>query len=254
MTLALTTTARFTEASAEFEQPDGKELGFARRHLLSLSPRLKLPLAVAPVAPVAPAASTSAQHVCNRTLDLQELQGRLTELSGDKNSAVLTWAFQLVAQAQRQGEPVVWITSTETSFFPPDAHEMGIDVQALVVVRVPTPEDQTRTADYVLRSGSVGLVVLDFHPLPHRKAYRELPLQVQSRLAGLAKKHGTTVLCLTQKTLEAPSLGSLVSWQAHTRTQRVAAGFYGCAQVVKDKRRGAGDMYAQQVVPITGLY
>src|SRR5687768_14017525 len=66
---------------------------------------------------------------------LDELTGRLTELSGVGAVASLTAATSLLLEAQGRGEPTAWITLPTASFYPPDLDDAGVDLDALVVVR-----------------------------------------------------------------------------------------------------------------------
>lgn len=164
---------------------------------------------------------------------LAEVAGRLVEVSGAGATAVLSVAFGLVLEAQRQGEPVAWVTTTESSFYPPDAAEGGVDLDALVVIRVPGPRAAARATDRLARSGAFGLIVLDLG------AEAELPIPLQARLAGLAQKHHTALVCLTAKATETPSLGSLISLRVQARRTRTAEDRFACPlTVLKDKRRG----------------
>jgi recombination protein RecA len=139
---------------------------------------------------------------------LPQLAGRFAEVSGSKATAVLTLTFGLVLDAQKRGEPVGWATSTESSFFPPDAAQLGIDLAALVIVRVPRADSIARAGEKLLRSGGFGLVVLDL-------GLADIPTPLQSRLTGLAHHHHTALVCLTEKESKAFSLGSLVSLRVH---------------------------------------
>ena len=67
---------------------------------------------------------------------LTAMRGRLVEISGRGATAVLTTAASLVVEAQTAGEPVVWVTLAQATFFPPDLALSGVDLAALVVVRV----------------------------------------------------------------------------------------------------------------------
>ena len=163
------------------------------------------------------------------------LGGCLAELSGTGASSSLTLAFSLVHQVQRLGEPVAWITRAESTFFPPDAAEGGIDLAALPVIRLPGRRQCLRAADQLARSGAFGLLVIDLG------GCLDLPLATQTRLAGQALAHGTLILCLTAKTDRQPSLGSLVSVRAHAQRIRRGDGRFVCRiHVLKDKRRGPG--------------
>ncbi|MCZ7627281.1 MAG: DNA recombination/repair protein RecA [Candidatus Methylomirabilis sp.] len=173
---------------------------------------------------------------------LEQVAGRLVEISGAGATASLTLAFGLVLQAQRQNEPVAWITRDDSLFYPPDAAEGGVDLDALVIVRVSDDRAVARAADQLIRSGAFGLVVLDLGTKP------DVPAPLQIRLAGLAHKHQTALLCLTAKGDEVPSLGPLVSLRVTARRERLAddlsacdaqAGRFACGlTVLKDKRRG----------------
>jgi recombination protein RecA len=166
---------------------------------------------------------------------LAAFSGRLGEISGTHGSAALTLAFRLVLEAQRQGEPVAWIARKESVFYPPDVAAAAVDLEALVVVRVSEPLLAARAADQLVRSGAFGLVVLDLGE------NARVPTHAQARLVGLAKKHHTAVLCITEKDSERPSVGSLVSIRAEAvRAQKLGAHFLCEARILKDKRSGPG--------------
>jgi len=161
--------------------------------------------------------------------------GRLCELSAFGSSARLTLACGLLLQAQQRSEPTAWITGAQSCFFPPDVAAYGIDLEALAVVRANGGYAVARAADHLIRSGAFGLVVIDVD------ARTRLPAPAQTRLLGLAKKHATVVLYLTEKTGEAPSVSPLVSLRARAQRTRAADNRFCCtADVIKDKRRGPG--------------
>src|SRR5690349_8396728 len=87
---------------------------------------------------------------------LSDLAGRFVEISSMKASASLTLTFGLVLEAQRQQEPVAWTTSSESTFYPPDVAQLGIDLGSLVVVRVGTPDAIARAGEKLIRSGGFG--------------------------------------------------------------------------------------------------
>ena len=164
-----------------------------------------------------------------------ELAGRIVELSAHGASATLTLAMRLLWQVQREGEPAAWVTPRARCFHPADAQANGVDLEALAVVRVPEATDLAKAADYLVRSGAFGLVVVDLGA-EGRLTDRQL-----TRLGGLAMKHGTVLLCLTAKPDAAPSLGSLVSLRGPVdRTRREPGRFAGALRARKDKRRSPG--------------
>ena len=184
--------------------------------------------------PSLPIAHSGAVSADSSTLwCLGSFLGRLAELSGGSATATLTLALRLVLEAQKLGEPVSWVTHRTSSFFPPDAVSSGIDLDALVVIRLPTLLQAPRAADLLVRSGGFGLVVVDL------KRCIQMPLATQTRLAGLTRKHNTALLFLTEKAGDLPSLGSLVSFRADVVRARKIGNRFGCeVRVLKDKRLG----------------
>lgn len=161
-----------------------------------------------------------------------EVAGRLVEISGSTASAALTLTLTLVREAQESGEPVGWVTLAESCFYPPDAARGGIDLAALVVIRLVHAESIARAGEKLLRSGGFGVVVLDLGPA-------DIPMPLQMRLTGLAHRHHSALICLTEKKRAAFSLGSAVSLRVHAEKRRLADNRFACAlSVLKDKRRG----------------
>ncbi|HSD89819.1 MAG TPA: recombinase A [Kofleriaceae bacterium] len=167
---------------------------------------------------------------------LSALRGRLVELSARGATATLTAAIEIVAEAQEQSEPVAWLTLTNGTFYPPDVADSGIDLAALVVIRAPDATAVSRAAERILRSGAFGLVILDLGG----GANADLSMQIQGRLVTLAQTHDAAVVCLTEKTEDTASLGSLVSLRAEALRQRERPDFAVRVRVLKDKRRGPG--------------
>ncbi|MFZ9886696.1 MAG: recombinase A [Myxococcota bacterium] len=163
---------------------------------------------------------------------IENLYGRLVELTGREDGAQLTAAFSLVRLAQEQREPVALVQLRHHTFFPPDASAGGIDLDSLVVIRVAAANDLTRAAEQLVRSGAFGLVVIDLGE------NAQVPMPLLTRLAGLAKKHSCAVVFLTTKRPELPSLGSLVSLRGDVRLHRVSERtFEVVVRMTKDKHR-----------------
>jgi recombination protein RecA len=166
---------------------------------------------------------------------LDTLSGRIAELSSDGECASLSAAVSLVLQAQRRGEPAAWIAVGRSTFYPPDTSQSGVDLACLPVVRVEDSRAAARTADKLLRCGAFAVVVVDLGRDHH------IRVPVQSRLAGLAKKHRAALLCLTKKKRDEPSIGSLVSLRGVTRVKKTGFDrFTWEIRVTKDKRQGPG--------------
>ena len=156
------------------------------------------------------------------------LQSSLCEVSGP---AMMTAAIHTLSEAQRKGEPVAWVARPDSIFFPPDAEQSGVDLEAVVVVRVPA-EAQVRAAELLVRSGGFGLVVVD---LPEAQ---RVPTPLLSRLLGLAQKHEAAVVFLTPKKADEGSIDSLISMRAWACSEREEKGrFLLTVRAIKDKRR-----------------
>ena len=168
------------------------------------------------------------------TWDLARLAGRIVEVSASGAAAPLTAAFGLVIETQRNAEAAAWITFHDSSFFPPDAAETGVDLEALAVVRVPDARAAGRAADQLVRSAGFGLVVIDL-------GKQALAAPLLTRLMGLAQKHDTVVVLLTEKPASAASTSSLVSLRAEAhRTFNEDGRGRVEIRVLKDKRQGPG--------------
>ena len=179
---------------------------------------------------------------------LETFAGRMVEFSANRSGGALTLALGLLREAQLSGEPTAWIARPEGSFYPPDAVVAGVDLAALPVIEPRRPVDAFKAADRLLRSGAFGLIVVDF-----ARGVR-MPIAAQTRLAGLAKKHGTALICLTEKEATESSLGSLVSLRAQIQRQTVDSGKWRCkARVIKDKQRGPGWEHAESFCGPPGL-
>jgi len=179
---------------------------------------------------------------------LDTLSGRIAELSSDGECASVSAAVSLLLEAQRRGEPTAWIAVSHSTFYPPDAVQSGVDLASLPVVRVADSRAAARTADKLLRCGAFAVVVVDLG------RDHQIRVPVQSRLAGLAKKHRSVLLCLTKKKRNEPSIGSLVSLRGVTRVKK--AGFDRFTweiHVTKDKRQGPGWTYVETFCGPEGL-
>jgi recombination protein RecA len=180
-----------------------------------------------------------------------DLKGRLTELSAGVAAAPLTAAFGLVLDAQLTGDRAAWVTRFDSSFFPPDVVDSGVDLDALPVVRVADARMAGRAADHLVRSGGFGLVVVDLSSEP--TIGNLLPLPLLTRLLGLARQQDAAVLLLTRKSREAPSLNSLISLRAEACWRMRDGRYELCVRVLKDKRSGPGWTYVEECRGPAGL-
>lgn len=144
--------------------------------------------------------------------------GQLLELSGSAPGKLSTVA-RLIVRAQGEGEPIAWVAArSEAGFYPPDFALAGVDLAALVVVRVPHeqgPHALVRASEVLLRSGAFGLLVVDFA----QSAIPRGELAWQSRLSGLVRRHESRMVLLTSSRREDPSLGPLIGLRVEPRTE-----------------------------------
>jgi recombination protein RecA len=178
---------------------------------------------------------------------LSELAGRMVEITARGAAAPLTQAMALVREAQAAGEPAAWISPLAHCFYPPDAAAVGVDLAALPVLRVSDAATAGRAADKLLRSGAFALVVLDL------AGDAALPSPLLARLAGLARRHHSALLFLTEPGDGGSRLGSLISLRAESHRRREDGGFVCELRVVKDRRHGPGWSAQQRCLGVAGL-
>jgi recombination protein RecA len=162
--------------------------------------------------------------------------GKIVELCAGPAGARTSAAAMVLRAAQEEGDPVAWVLPSDGPAggpFPPDLAAAGIDLEALLVVRVPAvaAAELARAVELVLRTGAFGAVILDLSALA---AGTMLRASWQGRLLGLAREHTCRVVVLAPS--EASALGPLVSLRFDVRRAAVAPGRFRVeARVVKDK-------------------
>lgn len=165
---------------------------------------------------------------------VEEFAGRIIELRATGPSPIMSFAVGLILDAQRQREPVVWISARDDLFYPPDFIANGIDLEALAVVRMREPKTAASAADKLLRCGAFGLIVLDLGTDPW------FPEALLNRLVRHAEASQTAVVCLTEARRDMRALGSLVSVRADVHRTRTEHGFRCIARAERDRLRGPG--------------
>lgn len=177
-------------------------------------------------------------HLADETagvLRFDELRGRFVEIAGGADTAALSFCAGLIAEAQRSGSLAAWAGLGGSAFYPPDFAAAGVDLAALPVIRTADVRGLWRACDTLLRSGGFALVVADVQgPLA-------APFPIQTRLLGLAQRHGAILAAVTRETRGAAHRGSLASLRAETRKRRSGHDCFSClAYAAKDKRHGPG--------------
>jgi recombination protein RecA len=185
----------------------------------ALSPLIRLPV---------PSARPS-----DLTLAEQIPPGKLVEISGVYCTARMTAAVSIVLQAQREGETTAWVQAKGGALFPPDLSESGVDLDSLVIVHVAFESDvypMAKVAEWLLRSGGFGLVILDLTG----KTQPLTQVAWQGRLLSLAREHHSRVVCLTDN--QGGSLGPLVALRIEVQRFRIGPGLFSIRpQFLKNK-------------------
>ena len=161
------------------------------------------------------------------------LIGILAEVSEEKPSGAVSFAADIIAEAQSQNEPVAWVSGTVSIFFPPDLRSRGVDLSAVAVIRVRGEADSLMAAEWLVRSGAMGLVIVD---LEEQGNITDASL---GRLLKLAERNLCAVLFLTRKRSQDVSLGSRISLRACI-TRTGSAPFVVDIRTTKDKRSNSG--------------
>lgn len=167
--------------------------------------------------------------------------GRIVECSSSTGASARTsTAVALLRHAQATGETAAWIQRANGPLFPPDLHEAGIDLDALVVVHIEGAQPrigQCKAAELLLRSGAFGMIVID---LENDATGNPAMTAWLGRMLGLARQHDSRVVLLTEKPTHADSLGTLVGLRVEPHRRCDArGGFFVEHHVIKNKSGGS---------------
>jgi len=144
------------------------------------------------------------------------LIGQLSELSEEIPSGAIGFVAELIAEAQRQGEPAAWVAGRDSIFYPPDLAECGVDLDGVTVVWAKGATRAMIAADQLLRSGAFGFLTVDLG-----REWRVSDAAL-GKLRRLAEMHEAAVVFLTEKKAQEQSIGSMISLRGI-----VAAGPHG---------------------------
>jgi len=176
--------------------------------------------------------------------DLSRVKGRVVEVSEAGSFGALSALTGLMVQVQALGEQIAWIETGTSLFYPPDLVYRGLDVGAISVVLAPHPPGGLVAADWLLRSGAFGLVVLDW-------AGGGIDDSDLGRLGRLAEDKGSATVFLTRKKASDPALATLVSLRGTVDLGPEGETVWA---VVKDKRSGPPSEQRSRFDGPSGLY
>ena len=86
--------------------------------------------------------------------------GRVIEIYGPESSGKTTLTLQAIAEAQKVGKACAFVDA-EHALDPVYAEKLGVDIDELLVSQPDTGEQALEITDMLVRSGAVGLVVVD---------------------------------------------------------------------------------------------
>lgn len=138
-------------------------------------------------------------------------RGRIIEVYGPFASGKTTIALLHAAQVQKANEGYVAFIDAEHSFNAKLAHEYGVDLEKLIYVDPKTAENAIDTADALVRSGEVRLIIIDSVSALTPSKIMESSVEQQTmgllarfmstvcqKLTGPAYQHDCTVLFINQ--------------------------------------------------------
>ena len=117
-------------------------------------------------------------------------RGRLTEIFGGASSGKTTLAYGLLAACTQRGEIGAYV-DPQAGLFAPAAHDAGIDLHRLIVIRAAREQALRRAIDALVRSGACAVIVLD------GTSADALQTHHYARLVAQAERNGTTLLALS---------------------------------------------------------
>jgi recombination protein RecA len=137
-------------------------------------------------------------------------KGRIIEIFGAEGGGKTTLTLHCIAEAQKKGEICAFIDA-EHSLDPSYAAALGVDIDNLYISQPDNGEQALEIADTLIRSGAIGLVVIDSVAalVPRAEVEGEMGDQTVGlmarmmsqgcrKLAGSAGKANTTVIFINQ--------------------------------------------------------
>ncbi|NTU83741.1 MAG: hypothetical protein HGA45_30940 [Chloroflexales bacterium] len=91
-------------------------------------------------------------------------RGRVTEVIGPRSAGATTLALTTVAQAQRRAGDLACLVDLSGTFDPPSAHALGVDLNALAVLRPQDGAVARLAVHTLLARQAVGVLVVDSLP------------------------------------------------------------------------------------------
>jgi recombination protein RecA len=137
-------------------------------------------------------------------------KGRIVEIYGPESSGKTTFALTAIAEVQRQGGFAAFIDA-EHALDPQYAKALGVDVDNLILSQPDTGEQALEIAEALIRSGAIGIVVVDSVAAlvpeaeingdmgdSHVGLQARLMSQAMRKLSGIINKTNTIAIFINQ--------------------------------------------------------
>ena len=134
------------------------------------------------------------EHCGDLSWTFSSLGGEVIEMPSGPMTCAISFAGDLILSAQTIGEPCAWVYATKSIFFPPDFDTLGVDLNALALIKVDSAQKAAYSAERLIKSGGFGCVVVD---LPRESWFS---VALQKRIANYVRKERACVLYLIQST------------------------------------------------------
>jgi hypothetical protein len=175
------------------------------------------------------------------------LVGLLSEISEETASGALSFAAEIIGDAQAHGETVAWVAGTDSVFYPPDFSERGIDLSAVTVIRAGGEAGALTAAEWILRSAGIGLVIVD------AGAGWKVSDSALGRLQKLSENGRAALVFLTRKRSHDPALGSRISLRGCV-TGSGTSPLQVVIHAVRDKRSNSSSRETRQYEGPPGMH
>lgn len=137
-------------------------------------------------------------------------KGRIIEIYGPESSGKTTLALHAVAEAQKAGGEAAFVDA-EHALDPIYAHNLGVDVDSLLVSQPDDGEQALEIVEQLSRSGALDIIVVDSVAAlvpraeidgemgdSHMGAHARLMSQAMRKLAGVISKSNTIIIFINQ--------------------------------------------------------
>lgn len=137
-------------------------------------------------------------------------KGRIIEIYGPESSGKTTLALHAVAEAQKAGGEAAFVDA-EHALDPIYAHNLGVDVDSLLVSQPDDGEQALEIVEQLARSGALDIIVVDSVAAlvpraeidgemgdSHMGAHARLMSQAMRKLAGVISKSNAIIIFINQ--------------------------------------------------------